>query len=71
MPNLLIRICDALFCVLLLCSAILAEGVEVSAGEQVAVGPLAVCFLIGPLNTQLDAAACSSCALRNGEQLSL
>ena len=44
MPNLLIRICDALFCVLLLCSAILAEGVEVSAGEQVAVGPLTVCF---------------------------
>ena len=37
MRNLLIRICDALFCVLLLCSAILAEGVEVSAGEQVAV----------------------------------
>ena len=53
MPNLLIRICDALFCVLLLRRAILVEVVELAAGEHVAVGPLAVCFLKGPLSTPL------------------
>ena len=44
MPNLLIRICDALFCVLLLRRAILVEVVELAAGEHVVVGPLAVCL---------------------------
>ncbi len=45
MRNLLIRICDALLCVLLLRRAILVEVVELAAGEHVVVGPLAVCFL--------------------------
>ena len=49
MPNILIRICDALFCALLLRRAELVEVVELAAGEYLA-APLAVYFSGGALN---------------------